>query len=64
MQAPLSFGAYVEPISAIRMIAKDEGITGLYRGIGAVLLGGIPGTFLYLSGYEVCNSSYDQIAYI
>jgi len=30
----------------------EEGVRGLYRGLGAVLIGGIPGTCIYLSAYE------------
>lgn len=31
---------------------RAEGVGGLYRGIGAVLVGGVPGTCLYLTAYE------------
>ena len=31
----------------------EEGVSGLYRGVGAVLLGGVPATSIYLTGYEV-----------
>lgn len=31
---------------------KREGVRGLYRGFGAVILGGTPGTVLYLTSYE------------
>ena len=34
-------------------VMKTEGIAGLYRGIGAALLGGMPAVCLYLSSYEV-----------
>lgn len=38
---------------AFRTTMAEEGAAGLYRGIGAVLLGGIPATSVYLTGYEV-----------
>lgn len=31
---------------------RVEGIGGLYRGIGAVMVGGVPGMCLYLTTYE------------
>jgi hypothetical protein len=37
----------------VRYIFKNEGIAGLYRGIGATLVGGIPATCLYLTSYDV-----------
>lgn len=32
---------------------KSEGIIGFYKGFGAVAIGGIPGTCIYLMSYEV-----------
>jgi Mitochondrial carrier protein len=32
---------------------RTEGVRGLYRGLGAVLVGGTPGTMLYLCSYEL-----------
>ncbi|CAN0310423.1 unnamed protein product, partial [Scytosiphon promiscuus] len=29
-----------------------EGVSGLYRGVGAVVVGGVPGTCIYLTTYE------------
>ena len=34
---------------------RNEGVRGLYRGIGAVLVGGIPATCLYLTTYEAAK---------
>lgn len=31
---------------------RTEGVGGLYRGIGAVLVGGVPGMCIYLTTYE------------
>lgn len=36
--------------SALRSL---EGIGALYRGIGAVLIGGVPGVCIYMTSYEV-----------
>lgn len=32
---------------------KYQGVMGFYRGLGAVMIGGIPGVSLYLTSYEV-----------
>jgi hypothetical protein len=34
---------------------RTEGISGLYRGFGAVIVGGTPGTVLYLCSYEAAK---------
>jgi solute carrier family 25 (mitochondrial citrate transporter), member 1 len=36
--------------SAVRSL---EGFGALYRGIGAVLVGGVPGVCIYMTSYEV-----------
>ena len=38
--------------SAFRSV---EGIGALYRGIGAVVVGGVPGVCIYMTTYEVTN---------
>jgi Mitochondrial carrier protein len=38
--------------SVFRAAAQTEGISGLYRGFTAILMGGIPGTCIYLTAYE------------
>lgn len=45
----------------IRRIMQNEGFAGLYRGIGATMVGGMPATCLYLSSYEVrhCQCYYN-----
>ena len=40
-------------ISTFRTCLKEEGIRGLYKGIGAAVIGGMPAVCLYLSSYEV-----------
>jgi len=34
---------------------QGEGFKGLYRGFGAVIVGGTPGTVMYLCGYEIAK---------
>ena len=34
---------------------KQEKLIGFYRGLGAVLVGGVPGVCVYLSSYEYCK---------
>jgi hypothetical protein len=54
------FQLYTERrISTLRMVyetLRAEGFAGLYRGFGAVAIGGTPGVCLYLTSYEVCAS--------
>mmetsp|Transcript_6333 Transcript_6333/g.9204 ORF Transcript_6333/g.9204 Transcript_6333/m.9204 type:complete len:340 (+) Transcript_6333:83-1102(+) len=40
------------PVDAIYKTFIREGVRGLYRGFGAVIVGGTPGTILYLCSYE------------
>ena len=42
---------YRGPIDALFRTYKHEGIRALYRGLNAVIVGGTPGTILYLTGY-------------
>lgn len=39
--------------STVIKTMRTEGAGGFYRGLGAVLIGGIPATSLYLTSYEV-----------
>jgi hypothetical protein len=32
---------------------KRDGLRGFYKGLGAVMVGGIPGVSIYLTSYEV-----------
>lgn len=36
---------------------REEGVRGLYRGFGAVIVGGTPGTCLYLTTYEAAKGA-------
>lgn len=40
------------PLDAIQKTYGREGLTGLYRGFGAVIIGGTPGTIVYLCSYD------------
>ena len=42
---------YRGPIDALFRTYRNEGIRALYRGLNAVIVGGTPGTILYLTGY-------------
>ena len=44
--------AYKGPFHVLRSTLQLEGLAGLYRGFGAVVLGGTPGTVLYLTSYD------------
>ena len=37
---------------------RVDGFRGFYRGLGAVLIGGIPATSLYLTSYEVWSTAF------
>jgi solute carrier family 25 citrate transporter 1 len=35
---------------------KQEGFSGFYKGLGAVLLGGVPGVVVYITTYDTCKA--------
>ena len=43
------------PLHALQQTFLREGIRGLYRGYGTVIVGGTPGTMLYLCSYDLCK---------
>ncbi|KAJ7959886.1 Mitochondrial carrier protein [Quillaja saponaria] len=45
---------------ALRSILKSEGLSGLYRGIGAMGLGAGPAHAVYFSVYEVCKKFFSR----
>lgn len=45
-------GAVTSAMQAFRSTLAQGGVSGLYRGIGAVLVGGTPATMIYLTSYE------------
>lgn len=46
---------YRGPIDVLWRTANTEGLRGLYRGFGAVIVGGTPGTMLYLCTYDIAK---------
>ncbi|CCE65426.1 hypothetical protein TPHA_0L00700 [Tetrapisispora phaffii CBS 4417] len=48
-------------IGTINTIVKDEGILGLYKGIGPILMGYLPSWMIYFSIYEVSKDSFPKI---
>lgn len=41
---------------------KSEGLAGFYRGLGAVLIGGVPGVCVYLTTYEFSKNQLNKTA--
>jgi hypothetical protein len=39
----------------IRSTWSKEGIRGFYQGLGAVLIGGVPGVCVYITTYDFCR---------
>ena len=58
LQAPVVSGqpVYKGPIDTLWRTLSAEGPQGLYRGFGAVIVGGTPGTMLYLCSYELLKT--------
>eukprot|EP00977_Amphora_coffeiformis_P018315 scaffold6395_cov159-Amphora_coffeaeformis.AAC.4 len=46
---------YTGPVDVLYRTFQSEGIKGLYRGFGAVIVGGTPGTVMYLCSYEIAK---------
>lgn len=40
---------------------REEGVGGLYRGLGAVVVGGVPGVCVYLTTYDACKDRLIQV---
>eukprot|EP00927_Polykrikos_kofoidii_P077679 TRINITY_DN74596_c0_g1_i1.p1 TRINITY_DN74596_c0_g1~~TRINITY_DN74596_c0_g1_i1.p1 ORF type:complete len:318 (+),score=42.91 TRINITY_DN74596_c0_g1_i1:255-1208(+) len=57
-----SVTAYRGILHALWNIPKQEGLVALYRGMGAVLVGGMPGHFLYLGAYEASKRHFGSDA--
>jgi hypothetical protein len=55
-RAATSTNPYRGPLDVLVQTFRTEGISGLYRGFGAVIVGGTPGTVMYLCGYEVAKN--------
>jgi hypothetical protein len=54
---------YKGPFDVLKRTAQTEGIAGLYRGFGAVIVGGTPGTILYLCSYDIFKTRLSQYQY-
>lgn len=52
---------YKGVFDVLRQTARNEGIFhGLYRGFGVVIVGGTPGTIMYLCSYEIAKEQLSQ----
>jgi len=49
-------------VGAFRQTLAKGGVLGLYRGIGAVLIGGTPATMIYLTSYETIKKEMTLIS--
>jgi hypothetical protein len=47
-------------MSIARTTWSNEGIRGFYRGLGAVLAGGVPGVCIYITTYETTKARIQQ----
>jgi hypothetical protein len=52
---------YRGTLDVLRKTFHSEGIRGLYRGFGAILVGGTPGTVTYLCTYEVAKNHLSKL---
>ena len=51
------------PWDALFKTYAREGVRGWYRGFGVILVGGTPGTILYLCGYDMFKNNLSSLAY-
>ncbi|KAJ1408043.1 mitochondrial carrier domain-containing protein [Ochromonadaceae sp. CCMP2298] len=51
-------------LDVVRTTYRKEGVPGFYRGLGAVLVGGVPGVCVYISTYEACKEHLQQYSWI
>jgi Mitochondrial carrier protein len=56
LQARNSSVAYTGTADVLTKTFRSEGIAGLYRGFGAILVGGTPGTITYLCTYDIAKN--------
>jgi hypothetical protein len=43
-------------LDVFRKTISQEGLSALYRGIGAVIVGGVPGVCIYMTSYEASKN--------
>jgi hypothetical protein len=53
---------YRGPLDVLQRTVRTEGIRGLYRGLGTVLVGGTPGTVVYLCSYEMAKDALSEVS--
>jgi hypothetical protein len=51
---------YRGTLDVLTRTVRTEGIFGLYRGFGAVVVGGTPGSILYFCSYEIAKASMSE----
>lgn len=59
-RAATSTNPYRGPLDVLVQTFRTEGISGLYRGFGAVIVGGTPGTVLYLCSYDIAKKQIGE----
>lgn len=61
IQAPPSFGYQTTSVwKSFRTTFANEGFAGLYRGIGVVTVGGVPGACMYFTSYEYSKAVFSD----
>ena len=63
-KAPTNPYAYRGTLDVLRKTLQSEGILGLYRGYGAVIVGGTPATILYFCTYEIAKSKLSTTIHV
>ena len=48
----------------VRKTLRNEGVRGFYQGIGAALMGGVPGVCVYISTYETSKKNLERYDWI
>ena len=54
---------YKGTFDVLRKTAQTEGFLALYGGFGAIVVGGTPGTMLYLCSYDIFKDYLSQLAF-
>lgn len=61
LQVQTSSGAYRGIVDVLARTWQNEGLRGLYRGFGAVLVGSGPAGMLYFTSYEVAKNELPRV---
>ena len=59
----LNGASYKGPFDVLRSTFRYEGVRGLYRGFGTVIIGGTPGTIVYLCSYDIFKDKISSSAF-